>query len=94
MNYGAYIKLFKDLGFHRIELRQTLKNGNTIPSIYFNRKRDGFICFTVYAKDRAVFKGELWRFIEAQQKKDKDSKFRTVIPIAGKERQAFLDVIG
>lgn len=92
MNYEAYMELFKKLGFRDIELRKALKHQNPIPTIYFNRKRDGFIYFTVHAKDRAAFKGTLWQFIEAQQKKDQDPRLRTVVPTAGNERQAFLDV--
>ena len=90
-NSEAYFELFKKLGFEDVELRKTLKHSGVpgMPSLYFNRKRDGAVYFTGYKRDKRCFDTDLWAFIPAQQKKDDVPSLITVIPKPGSERQAF-----
>ncbi len=93
MNSATYFEIFREQGFYNIKLRETLKHLQLIPTVYFNRKRSGFVYFTILAEERARFSDNLWVFIDACQKKDNKPNFCTVIPKLGKERIAFSDII-
>ena len=95
MNSEAYDQLFRELGFVQIELRKTLKHPRRpVPSLYYNRGRDAVVFFTGYARDRSLYPGELWDFIEPRQKKDRRPDLITVVPKQGKESEAFRNLVG
>ncbi len=94
MNSDAYFMIFRELGFHDIELRKKLKHRRGVPTVYFNRQLGGKVYFAIMAKERDMFRDNLWVFIDACQKKDDKPNIRTVVPKIGKERLAFADIIG
>jgi uracil-DNA glycosylase len=94
LNSGAYSELFRKLGFKDIEPRKTLKHPeHPVPSLYFNRKRDGSVYFTGYQRDKPYFSQDLWVFLKPQQKKDDVPSLITVVPHAGKEKEAFASLL-
>lgn len=93
MNVSAYEGLFIELGFTAVERGKKLRHINDPPTLYFNWKRGGEVYFTGQRSDRDVYFEELWREIPAQQKKDSTPELITVLPVDGKERQAFNDFL-
>ena len=94
MSGRAYEELFRQLGFHHVEKRKTLKHPELSSSIYFNRTIDDEVYFTGYLRDESLYSDELWQFLLAKQKKDDRAQLITLVPIAGKEREAFLSLLG
>ncbi|MBU1664000.1 MAG: AAA family ATPase [Gammaproteobacteria bacterium] len=92
MNFDAYIKLFRDLGFSEFLLTKTLKHKNNMCPVYFNRNGDG-IYFTIHKNNISLFNDDLWDFIDARKKKDDKPNLRTVVPKAGKEQAAFQNLL-
>ncbi len=92
MNKEEYIDLFRALGFHNIEIYKTLKHRKPISSLYFNHKY-GFVSFVAYAQDEHRFPAHLWERIPPQKKKDDKPNLITIVPKAGRERQAFEDLL-
>jgi hypothetical protein len=91
---GSYnfVETFERLGFRDIEVRKKLKHDRLTPTVYFNRSGRR-VWFTIYARDLSQFKPELWEEAPPQQKKDEAPHFRTVIPKAGLEEEAFRDLL-
>ena len=89
-----FTDLFRELGFHNIESRKTLKHRRPIPSLYFNNNREGAVYFTGYKKDQYRYPDHLWIPLPPQQDKDMRPSLITVIPKAGKEREAFRALLG
>jgi hypothetical protein len=93
MKVSAYEYLFRMLGFTAVERGKKLRHLKDPPTLYFNWKRSGEVYFTGQRSDRDVYSEELWREIPAQQKKDSAPELITILPIEGKERQAFSDFL-
>ena len=93
MTKDEYIDLFKALGFYSIELRKTLKHTTPIPSLYFNHI-DGQVSFVGRAREEQMFPGRLWDRLPPQQKKDNVPRLITIVPKHGKEREAFVELLG
>ena len=87
-----YISLFRDLSFYDISAGKTLKHQVPIPSIYFNCKY-GVVSFVVYTKDKHRFSPNLWKQIAPQRRKDAKAKLMTVLPRAGREYEAFKQIL-
>ena len=92
MNKEEYIDLLQALGFHNIEVYKTLKHRKPIPSLYFNH-RYGLISFVAYVQDEYRFPAHLWERIPPEKKKDDKPNLITMVPKAGRERQAFEDLL-
>ena len=88
MNKEEYIDLFQGLGFYNIEIYKTLKHRKPIPSLYFNH-RYGLVSFVAYTQDEYHFPAHTWERIPPQKKKDDKPNLITVVPKAGREREAF-----
>jgi hypothetical protein len=98
VNFSAYVTMLGGLGFTQVRRGFLLKHPSQPPSVYFNKKGNaksdaGLVYFTTYRRDLAKFPPELWQEIAPQQKKDEPPKFRTLVPVAGKERAAFQSLL-
>jgi hypothetical protein len=94
MQIEVYISILRSLGFQQVERGKVLTHTKQVPSIYLNRRRDGFVFFTAYRKDSALYADRhVWLELEPQQVKDRQPQFMTVVPVAGKERYAFETLI-
>lgn len=93
MSIKSYETLFRSLGFTSFESHKKLQHPRLRITLYFNRNRAGEVSFAVYAKDADWFKPELWEERAARQKKDEDPRIRTLVPRAGREREAFSDLL-
>lgn len=93
MSIKSYEALFRSLGFTSFESHKKLQHPKLRITLYFNRNRAGDVSFAVYAKDADWFRPELWEQRAARQKKDEDPRLRTVVPRAGREREAFSDLL-
>lgn len=94
MNVAGYEVLFRNLGFSSFESHKKLRHPDLAITLYFNRDKAGFVWFAVRAKDFDAYKPTLWDAIPPPQKKDAVPSIRTVVPKAGKEEQAFRDLLG
>jgi hypothetical protein len=94
MNVSGFESLLQELGFTAVERRKKLRHASDPPTVYFNVKRNGDVYFTAYRKDLDRFSDALWLEIPAQQKKDQDRQLVTLLPVDGKETQAFLNILG
>ena len=93
MNPTAYATLFRELGFQRWEHRKKLRHKSLDVTLYFNCRRDGFVWFTAYSRDRAQFADAFWQSVPAPQKKDARPDLCTLVPRPGRERAAFEDLL-
>lgn len=93
MNVAGYEALFRKLGFNGFESHKKLRHPWLGITLYFNRDSAGFVSFVVYAKDGTWFKSDLWEYIPARKVKDDKPGLRTVVPKAGREEEAFRDLI-
>jgi hypothetical protein len=89
MNSSAYEKLFRDLGFTQIQRGRLLSHPSVVATVYFNCKRNGETYFTGQAKNKDKFPSDLWQRLPPKQKKDDKPGLITVVPVEGKEREAF-----
>ncbi len=92
MDAQGYIELFQDLGYERKQRpndgRLMRHKRTLIPRLYFNRTR-GRVYFVVYREVEQRFPAALWVRIPPQKKTDDKSNLLTVVPKAGREREAF-----
>jgi len=93
MNDTAYKTMLGSLGFTAVERGRKLQHPSAPPTLYFNRKRGGDVYFTGYRADRDVYSPELWRDLPPQQAKDAKPELITVLPVEGKEAEAFSNFI-
>jgi hypothetical protein len=93
VNATAYERMFRYLGFVGVRRRRKLRHAANPATVYFNSKSDGTVYFATYQKDRGAFRDSLWLEIGAQQKKDKDRRLITLVPVEGKEIHAFQDIL-
>ena len=80
MNEPGYLALFGELHFSRIQKRALLKHPRGLPALYFNAS--------------PCFRGGSLGVIGPQQKKDDTPRLMTLVPRRGRERKAFVSVIG
>ena len=88
----AYTDLLQELGFYDVRVGRTLKHPESIPSIYFN-SRYGFVYFVAYVKDRERYRPSLWRLIAPRRQRDNRNNLITIVPRAGREREAFEELL-
>ena len=89
MDASTYERLLDELGFDPVERRKTLKHPQlTIPSLYFNVKRDGTVYFTGLTAQKSFYSPQMWTAIGPQQVKDDKPNLFTVVPKPGYEKQA------
>ena len=93
MTKDEYRDMFSGLGFYSIKLGHTLKHANLIPSLYFNHSH-GLVSFVGYVKDDQRFPHRLWERIAPQKAKDNKPHLITIVPKHGKEREAFVELLG
>ena len=94
MTKEQYIELFLGLGFYNIEIAHTLKHRRSIPSLYFNSNREVGVYFTGYPYDRHTFSRLLWDDVPAHLVKKKDVPGHiNIVPKAGRERAAFMELL-
>lgn len=90
MELEDFTRLLLSLGFVQVERGKLLTHTMPVPSIYLNRRRDGLVYFTAYARDGHRYQDRgVWAQLPPQQSKDADPKFVTVVPLSGKEQLAF-----
>ena len=94
MNFSAYVTMLRGLGFAQVRRGFLLKHPGLLPSVHFNKKGNaksdtGRVYFTTFRTDLDSFPPELWQEISPQQKKDQPPRFRTLVPVDGKELAAF-----
>jgi uracil-DNA glycosylase len=90
MELEVYIPMLKSLGFLQVERGKVLKHSKAMPSIYLNRRRDGFVYFTAYVRDSDYYADtSVWRKLAPQQLTDNKLHFITIVPLPGRERYAF-----
>ena len=94
MNFSAYVTMLRGLGFAQVRRGFLLKHPGLLPSVHFNKKGNaksdtGRVYFTTFRTDLDSFPPELWQEISPQQKKDQPPRFRTLVPVNGKELAAF-----
>ena len=98
MDAGRYIELFRELGFHNKEKPNDSKllkhKTKFIPSLYFNRSGHGLVYFVGYTQDEYRFPLHLWERRCPQKGKDDKPNLVTLVPQAGREREAFEDLLG
>jgi hypothetical protein len=90
MELEVYKPMLKSLGFVQVERGKVLTHSKAVPSIYLNRRRDGFVFFTAYVRDADRYGDtSVWRKLPPQQVKDTQPHFITIVPLRGRERFAF-----
>ena len=96
MTSETFVDLFDELGIYDHQrapnLGRTLKYGGAdLPSLYFNRNREGVVYFTGYMEDKGYFRESLWEEIPDHRLKLSDGGRLNIIPMAGR-REACLSV--
>ena len=94
MNELGYAALFRELSFNRTKKRALLRHPSGLPALYFNVKRDGTVYFAVRSEHYRAFSPAYWNVIAPQQKKDDTPNLMTLVPRGGREREAFVSIIG
>ena len=94
----AFVILFDALGIYDHQgapnLGRTLKcDGRVLPSLYFNRNREGVVYFTAYIHDEGYLPESLWERIPDFRLKSGDSGRLNIVPRAGRERRAFQSLL-
>ena len=89
--------MFVDLGFNRKEKPNDSKplkhKGILLPSLYFNRNKDGVVYFVGYKSDDQRYPARLWKRLPPQKGKDKKPNLVTIVPKVGREREAFMELL-
>ena len=97
MDAEKYIELFRELRFHNKEKPNDSKvlrhKAKSIPSLYFNRNKERRVYFVGYVQDEHRFPHYLWTRICPQKDKDDKPNLMTLVPKAGRERQAFEELL-
>lgn len=93
LSVAGYEALFKGLGFTSFTSHKKLRHPNLPVTVYFNRDRRGRVWFAAMTKDADAFKPDLWTLIEPPQKKDREPRITTLVPVTGREAEAFRSLL-
>jgi len=94
---GSYVieRMLRELGFGNIEVGRVLRHTTApIPSLYYNRDREGVVYFTGRKKDLGRYSAVVWVQVEPRQKKDRKPDLINMRLRQGKERAAFVSLLG
>jgi hypothetical protein len=95
---GSHVieRILRELGFGNIEVGRVLRlTGTTaMPTLYYNRDRQGVVYFTGRKKDLGRYPSALWVEVEPRQKKDRRPDLITLRLRQGKERAALVSLLG
>lgn len=91
MNSEVYPELLQSLEFVDPTVTKKLRHREReVPTMYFNHNQAGLVYFTTYLRDKGMFPDDLWEIFERQvKKKDRDPKFRNIVPKQSMESRAF-----
>lgn len=106
MNRDQYIEMFEQVGFycqdrygnqHPVATayntgRRLRHRPVDLPTIYFNGNEHG-VYFVVKVEDSIHFSTLPWGRIDPQKPSDDTPTFMTLVPRAGRERQAFDELV-
>ena len=93
---GSHVieRILRELGFGNIEVGRVLRHATPIPSLYYNRDQQGVVYFTGRKKDLGRYSSSVWVQVEPRQKKDRKPELITMRLRQGKERAAFVSLLG
>ena len=93
----GYIEVFAELGFEKKEKPNDSKplrhERIRVPSLYFNRNKDRGIYYVGYKSDEQRYPARLWKRLSPQKDKDDKPNLITIVPMAGREREAFMELL-
>ena len=97
INAEGYIELLSSLGYLRKQRpndgRLLRHKEKTIPRLYFNMSRERRAYFVGYKTEEHYLPASLWERLSPQKKTDDRPDLMTIVPRAGREREAFGELL-